>query len=246
MVNGFCNNCHRVWTLETAQGVCQWCGKLSTIQNQRTQALRSLKSRSTSRKRQYPVGNGNGYDKLEGEWLAYYKVASRFAYKVKAQDKEDLLHDIILTLAVAERNNGHQPFTEATMYRIASRAVAHYWYHHYKVNNGLDCQHCSTKQRHNCRDDWLYPECPKAVKLESLNKPIMDNDGNLTELGELIADDKAVDLDAWVDARTFLLSFPQRLTEIAHKLDNGEKLTETDSQYLWRYRKREQKILIPM
>jgi hypothetical protein len=27
------------------------------------------------------------------------------------------------------------------MHRIASRAVFHYWYDHYKVNNGLDCQH---------------------------------------------------------------------------------------------------------
>jgi len=35
--------------------------------------------------------------------------------------------------------------------------------------------------------------------------------GNLTELGNLIADDKALDLEAWVDARTFLLGFPQRL-----------------------------------
>ena len=46
----------------------------------------------------------------------------------------------------------------------------------------------------------------------------------LTELGELIADDKALDLDAWVDARTFLLGFPQRLMEIADKIDNGEAL----------------------
>ena len=34
--------------------------------------------------------------------------------------------------------------------------------------------------------------------MESLNKPIIDSEGNLTELGELIADDKAIDLDAWV------------------------------------------------
>ena len=106
MLNGFCSTCRKVWTLGTAQGVCPWCGKLSTLQNQRTQALRSIKSKSTRRKRQYPVnGNGNGYDKLEGEWLTYYKVASRFANRVKTQDKEDLLHDIILTLAVA-RSNG--------------------------------------------------------------------------------------------------------------------------------------------
>ena len=80
----------------------------------------------------------------------------------------------------------------------------------------------------------------------SLNKPIIDSEGHTTELGELIADDKALDLDAWVDARTFLLGFPQRLLAIAHKLENGGKLTPTDSQYLWRFRKREQKALIAM
>jgi len=39
------------------------------------------------------------------------------------------------------RNNGHKPLTELAMYRIASVTRAHYWYNHYKVNNGLDCQH---------------------------------------------------------------------------------------------------------
>ena len=71
----------------------------------------------------------------------------------------------------------------------------------------------------------------------------MDDNGNITELGELIADDKAIDLDAWLEAKTFLLGFPKRLVDIAHKIDNGENLTATDSQYLWRYRKREQKPL---
>ena len=88
--------------------------------------------------------------------------------------------------------------------------------------------------------------CAHATKLESLNKPIIDSEGHTTELGELIADDKALDLDAWVDARTFLLGFPQRLLAIAQKLENGDKLTATDSQYLWRFRKREQKALIAM
>ena len=34
--------------------------------------------------------------------------------------------------------------------------------------------------------------------LESLDKPILDSEGNLTTLGELIADDKALELDGWV------------------------------------------------
>ena len=240
-LQGHCSRCHKVWILETEQGVCLWCGKPASRQTETT-ALRNFKSSSRRKLKQAPV-HGNGYDHLEGEWLTYYRVASRFADKVRAQDKEDILHDIILTLASVERNNGHQPFTEAVMYRIASRTVTHYWYKHYKVNNGLDCGHCSKAQRQKCREDWLYPECPKAIKLESLNQPIIDSEGNTTELGELIADDKALDLEAWLDARTFLLGFPQRLMLIAHKLDNGEALTPYDRLYLCRFRKREQKAL---
>jgi hypothetical protein len=109
-----------------------------------------------------------------------------------AQDREDLLHTIILTLAVAERNNGHKPFTIATMHRIASRCVADYWRNHYKLTMGLDCRHCSKTQRQKCKESDLYTECPKAIKLEYLSKPIVDGEGNLTELGELIADPKSL------------------------------------------------------
>jgi hypothetical protein len=95
------------------------------------------------------------------------------------------------------------------------------------ASNGLDCGSCSKAQRRKCKEDYLYSECPKAIKLESLNKPIIDSEGHTTELGELIADDKALDLGAWLDAKTFLLGFPQRLLAIAHKLDNGDVLTVT-------------------
>jgi hypothetical protein len=149
----------------------------------------------------------------------------------------------MIALALAQRDNGKKPFTEALMYRIASYTVADYWYSYYKANNGLDCGHCSKAQRQKCREDWLYPECPKAIRLESLSKPIFDGEGNYTELGELIADVRAVDLEAWVDIKTWLAGCPKRLIEIAYKTVKGEGLTTTDSQYLWRYRKQQQKAL---
>ncbi len=238
---GHCSRCHRVWTLKERQGVCQWCRHLAICQSSPTKP-RSIKSRSNGHKRQALV-HSNGYDQLQGKWLAYYNVASRFTNRVKPQDKEDILHTIIVTLADVEYNNGHKPFTEAVMYRIASRTVADYWFSHYSYNTGLDCKHCSKAQRQKCKEDNLYCECPKAIKLESFNKPIIDSEGHTTELGELIADDKALDLGAWLDARTFLLGFPQRLLLIADKLDNGEALTGYDRLYLCRFRKREQKTL---
>jgi hypothetical protein len=239
---GHCSRCHRVWTLKERQGVCQWCGHLAICQSSPTKP-RSIKSRSNGRRKQAPV-HSNGYDQLEGEWLAYYNIALRFTDRVKPQDKEDILHTIITTLADVECNNGHKPFTEAVMYRIASRTVADYWRTYYKASNGSDCGSCSKAQRRKCRENDLYTECPKAIKLESLNKPIIDSEGHTTELGELIANDKAIDLDAWVDARTFLLGFPQRLLQVAHKRFEGIPLDNADKLYLSKWRKREQKRLL--
>jgi ferredoxin-like protein FixX len=178
------------------------------------------------------------------DWEKYIAVADRFQHKAKAQDREDLKHTIILKLAQVASSNGHKTFTEATMCRIASYIVADYWREQYKLTNGLDCGSCSRTQRQKCRKDWQYPECPKAIKIEYLSKPIIDDNGNITELGELIADDKAIDLDAWLDAKTFLLGFPKRLMEIAHKIDNGDNLNDKDRQYLSRYRQKEQKPLL--
>jgi hypothetical protein len=239
---GHCNHCGKIWTLNEWQGVCRWCGKLANCQTSTTKP-RHTKS-SSRRKPKQANGNGhNGYDQLQGEWLTYYKVASRFAHKAKAEDTQDLLHDIIITLARAERNNGHKPFTEAVMYRIASRAQADYWYRHYKLTMGLDCGHCSKAQRRRCKEGWLYSDCPKLVKIESLNKPVIDSEGNTTELGELIADDKALDLDAWVSSSTWEIGYPKRLVAIAYKLKEGEALTHYERNYLWRFRQQEQKYL---
>ena len=177
------------------------------------------------------------------DWGKYITVADRFQHKAKWQDREDLRQDIILRLAQVARNNGHKPFTDRAMIRVASYVVADYWRTQYKITNGIDCGSCSKAQRRKCREDDLYRECPKAIKIESLSKPIIDSEGNITELGELIADDKAIDLDAWLDDKTFLLGFPQRLIGIAHKRLEGIPLDNKEDCYLRRFRQREQKKL---
>jgi len=161
-------------------------------------------------------------------------------------DRQDLLHDIIEGLArIAECK---QDFSEAAMYRIAEHIKDHYWYKHYAYHNGLDCQHCSKAQRAKCRanwaySDWAYCDCHRAITLESINQPITDSQGNTTELAELIADDKALDLEEWLDARTFLIGAPIRLKTIAIKKHKGEALTEAELMYLSRLRKKQQKTL---
>ena len=82
--------------------------------------------------------------------------------------------------------------------------------------------------------------CAHANKLESLNKPVIDSEGNTTELGELIADDKALDLDAWVSGSTWEIGYPKRMVAIAYNLKAGIPLEKKDQKYLERYRSKAQ------
>jgi len=156
------------------------------------------------------------YDRLDGEWLMWYETAHRFEHKVPAEDRGDIRHNIILELAKARARDG-KPIPIPRAYRIASLTVALYW-------------------RKNSQKPTIL----------SLDTNITNVDGDTTELIDTIADDKAIDLDAWMDAKTWLLGCPIRLVQIANRINKGHTLNKTDRQYLWRYRKREQKTLLAM
>jgi len=243
-MTGYCSNCHKVWTLEERQGICRWCSREAICLTTLTKP-RQLKSSRRRRRKQIDNGN-NGYSQLPEPYLTYYRIALRFAHKAFTNDRQDLLHDIIEGLAtVAE----HKTLTEPAMYRIAEHIKDHYWSKHYSYTNGLDCKHCSKSQRAKCRANWThsawaYCDCHRAIQIESINQPIVDSEGNITELAELIADDKALDLEAWQDAKTFLIGAPIRLKAIARKRLKGETLTETERSYLSYLRKKEQKALV--
>src|SRR4030065_257151 len=85
---GHCSRCGKVWTLKEGQGVCQWYGNSASCQST-TAKPRHIKSRSNGRLKQ-ANGNGNGYDQLDGDWLSYYKIASKFSHKAKAEEKMPL------------------------------------------------------------------------------------------------------------------------------------------------------------
>lgn len=159
------------------------------------------------------------------------------------QDTQDLLHSILEALAAAECNNGHKPFTPGTLHRIARRCVADYWFGYYEMNNGLDCKHCSKTQRSKCKEDYLYTECPRAITLERLSKPVVDGEGSMTELGQLIADPASLDVEAWDRESLWQLGYKPRLVEIASKLKAGEPLSNGDRKYLWKYRRQSQRKL---
>ena len=152
------------------------------------------------------------------DWGKYITIADRYQYKAKRQDRGDLNHNIIVSLADTQirlDNNGGGQLSELAMLRIASCRVADYWRAEYR--NG---------------------------RVISLNQVVyQDEDGNQIELIDTLADDKAIDLEAWLDQIVWQLGFPKRLADIARKRLYGIPLDDKDWSYLKRFRKREQKRL---
>ena len=152
------------------------------------------------------------------DWGKYITVADRYQYKAKAQDRGDLNHNIIISLADTQTrldSNGGGQLSELAMLRIASCRVADYWRSEYR--NG---------------------------RVVSLNQVVYEaDDGNQIELIDTLADDKAIDLEAWLDRSVWELGFPKRLVEIVRKRLYGIPLDNQDKCYLWRFRQKEHKRL---
>jgi len=190
-------------------------------------------------------GNGhNGYDQLDGDYATYYKVANGFTGKVKSEDREDFLHDLILVMArvKAKYDAKGKELTEGGLMRVAQYELSDYWHKRFKRINGINCKECSKAQREKCKDWYLYPDCPKAVKTERLDKVVEDGNGDSTPLHELIADDNAVDVSDRLDARLTLQSYPHKFVKIAYKKYAGYPLTPTERAYLYRQRSKAYKI----
>ena len=152
------------------------------------------------------------------DWAKYQEIAKRFEHKARREDREDLNHTIVLSLAQAQialDNNGGGQLSDVAMLRIASYECHKYW-----------------------------RSIKRQLTILSLNTEIDDGDGNTTELIDTLADDRAIDLDAWLEARTWLLGCPKRLIVIAGKRLKGIPLTNADMIYLCKWRKREQKRLV--
>ena len=150
------------------------------------------------------------------DWGKYIVVADKFQHKAKWEDREDLNHTILLSLAQAQiglDNNGGGQLSGVAMLRVASYECQKYW-----------------------------RSIRRQLTILSLNTELNDGDG--IELIDTVADDKAIDLDAWLDARTWLLGCPKRLVVIAGKRLKGKALDNKDKCYLQRFRQREQKSLV--
>jgi DNA-directed RNA polymerase specialized sigma24 family protein len=145
------------------------------------------------------------------DWNNYSRIADIFQYKAKREDREDLRQDIIVRLAEVASNNGHKPFTEASMIRVASYTVMSYW-----------------------RDVMRKPA---TISLNGDNNH--DDNGTTVELWQTLVDDNAIDLEAWQDAKRWLLGCPKRLVQIAYKKCIGKSLNWNEYKYIERYRQKE-------
>ena len=190
------------------------------------------------------------YSQLTGKWLEWLEVARRFEHKARAQDRLDFRHTIILAFADQQARNerlGKPDLSLCGMLRIASHCVADYWREQAKLQvkvciyNGLPTEpHCAIC-RHNSNTG--RGSCPYlAIRpIQSLNTELIDEEGNTVELIDTLADDNALDLDAWLDAKTFRLGCPDRLIQLAVKRHKGIPLNETDQRYFTRQRQKELK-----
>ena len=194
----------------------------------------------------YQDNGHNGYGKLEGDWLTYYKVGKGFIGKVKPEDREDFLHSLFLAFArvKASYQAKGKELTIGGLVRIAQYEVADYWRRYFRQIYGRDCSRCSKAQKTKCKKDDLYSKCPKAIQLESLGTLIEDGNGDSTPLHELIADDNAIDLTSRLDAKLILESYPKRFVELAYKKYAGYPFTSGERTYYYRELKKAQKSLV--
>ena len=144
------------------------------------------------------------------DWQAYIQIADKFQVKARFEDREDLRADIIVRLASLADNNNGKPLTKPAMLRIASYVSMEYW-------------------RYLKRQPTLL----------SLNEEVTDTEGDTIEIYQTLADDKAINLDDWLDCKTWLRGCPRRLVKIAWKRAIGKLLNHKEQLYLSRYRQKE-------
>ena len=243
---GHCSRCGKVWTLDKNTGICQWCGKPASCQTTTTRAIKSGHRRRPADDDSHQAID-QSYDQLDGDWLDWLDTARAYDKSIPKQDQFDLRHNILIELARA-RVRDRQPLPKLRQYRIASIERIHYWRDRGKGQSAV-CVYTGIAQALHCKECHQKPkqgQCPyRAVRpLLSLDLECEGQDGETVSLADTIADDKALDLEAWQDAYTWLVNSPQRLIQLAYKIENGKPLSGAERKYLWKWRQREQKKLL--
>ena len=154
------------------------------------------------------------YDRLPEPWREWAKIASNFIWTLDDQwDREDLMHNIIVRVAeVAEE------------YRRQGKSLSKWGA--IKVAEYTRLRFYRDKKR------W------KRVFSVSLNSTIQDEDGYETELIQAIPDEKGINLDAWLDFKSYYQSRPPKERRAIRKLvrDNWRNLSGYDWKLIKRFR----------
>ncbi len=163
-------------------------------------------------------GDGDGqalsYDRLPEPWREWAKIAKNFVWQLDdQQDREDLMHDIIVRLAeVAEvyRQRGI-PLTKWGSIKVAEYTRLRFYHQ---------------KKR------W------KRVSSIDLNSMVRDEDGNETELINTLIAQKGIDMDTWIDIKSYYQNSPQRTKQAIRKLvkENWRTLSGYDWKLIRRFR----------
>ena len=74
----------------------------------------------------------------------------------------------------------------------------------------------------------------RRVSAVSLNSVVRDDDGNETELINTLVEQKRVDLDTWIDAKSHYLNSPERVKQAIRKLLKGDGDGHRLSGYDWK------------
>jgi len=149
------------------------------------------------------------YDKLEQPWRDWARIARSFTFQLdNHQDREDLMHDIIVRLAeVAEEYHRQgKPLTKGGCFRVAQYTRLRFYHQ---------------KKR------W------KRVFSVSLNSTVKDEDGCETQMVETITAEKLVP-DTWLDFKLYYQSRPERERRAIMKLVNKGGGNGQLSGYDWK------------
>ena len=161
------------------------------------------------------------YDRLEEPWRDWARIARSFAFAVDSQDREDLMHNIIVRLAeVAEEYQQRGiPFHRGSCIKVAEYTRLRF-YHQQKR--------------------W------KRVFSISLNSVVRDEDGNETELINTLIAPKGIDLDTWIAAKSHYLKSPERVRRAIRKLlnENWRTLSGYDSKLIRRFREEAKQMAV--
>lgn len=118
-MTGFCSKCHKVWTAETSQAVCQWCGKQASCLT--GDARRPSRFGSKRRRKQKQADNSQACDELPDPWRMYAQVAEMMKRKVPDKDRDDISQEIITRCA------GRHVRYRGFAITVAKQAIVDHW-----------------------------------------------------------------------------------------------------------------------